>query len=89
MLPKAIEHFVQNEKVCRKIQAAVGEYDELTLGKKWKLRWFGHVSRSSGVVKTILQDTVKGEKDADRRRSGKTISKSGQEWTFPAQLRQL
>ena len=26
---------------------------------------------------------------ADRRRGGKTISKSGQEWTLPAQLGQL
>ena len=38
-----------NEEVCREIQAAIGEYDELlTLVKKWKLRWFLHVSRSSG-----------------------------------------
>ena len=35
---------VTNEEVCRKIQAAIGEYDELlTLVKKRKLRWFGHV----------------------------------------------
>ena len=27
---------VTNEKVCRKVQAAIGEYDELTLVKKWK-----------------------------------------------------
>ena len=27
--------------------------------------------------------------NADRRRGGKTISKSGQEWTLPAQLGQL
>ena len=39
---------VTNEEVRRKIQAAIGEYDELlTLVKKRKLRWFGHVSRSS------------------------------------------
>ena len=31
----------------------------------------------------------KKEKEADRRRGGKTISKSGQEWTSPAQLGQL
>ena len=38
----------------------------------------------------MLQGTVKGkEKEADRRRGGKTISKSGQEWTLPAQLGQL
>ena len=51
---------VTNEEVRRKIQAAIGEYDELlTLVKKRKLRWFGHVSRSSGLAKTILQGTVK------------------------------
>ena len=73
-----------NEEVSRKMQAAIGEHDELTLVKKQKLRWFGHVSRSSGLAKIILQRTVKGQKkkEADRRRGGKTISKSGQEWTY-------
>ena len=43
---------VTNEEVRRKIQAAIGEYDELlTLVKKRKLRWFGHVSRSSGLAR--------------------------------------
>ena len=54
---------VTNEEVRRKIQAAIGEYDErLTLVKKRKLRWFGHVSRSSGLAKTILQGKVKGKR---------------------------
>ena len=80
---------ITNEEVRRKIQAVIGEYDDLqTLVKKRKLRWFGHTSRSSGLAKTILQGTVRGKK-ADRRRSGKTISKSGQEWTLTAQLGQL
>ena len=36
---------VTNEEVRRKIQAAIGEYDELLiLIKKRKLRWFGYVS---------------------------------------------
>ena len=36
---------VTKEEVQRKIQAAIGEYDELLiLVKKPKLRWFGHVS---------------------------------------------
>ena len=43
---------VTNEEVRREIQAAIGEYDELlTLVKKGKLGWFGHVSRSSGLSK--------------------------------------
>ena len=54
---------VTNEEVRRKIQAVIGEYDELlTLVKKRKLRWFGYVSRSSGLAKTILQGTVKGKR---------------------------
>ena len=54
---------VANEEVRRKIQAAIGEYDELlTLVTKRTLKWFGHVSLSSGLAKTILQGTVKGKR---------------------------
>ena len=52
---------VINDEVRRKI-SAIGKYmyDELlTLVKKRKVRWFGHVSRSSGLAKTILQGSVK------------------------------
>ena len=75
----------------RKIQAAVREYDELlALVRKWKLRWFCHVSRSSGLAKMILQGIEKGKKEeVDIRRGGKAILKSGQEWTLPAQQGQL
>ena len=64
MLREPIEHsykdHVTNEEVHRKIQAAIGEYDKLlTLVQKLKLRWFGHISRSSGIAKTILQGKVK------------------------------
>ena len=49
------------EEVRRKIQAATGEYGErLILIKKQKQRWFFHVSKSSGLAKTILQDKRKG-----------------------------
>ena len=52
-----------NENVRRKIRADTGKYDDfLTLVKKRKLRWFGHISISSGLAKTILQGTVKGKK---------------------------
>ena len=59
-------------EVRRKIQAAIGEYDELlTLVQNRKLRWFGHVSRSSGLPKTILhmlQGTVKGKRKRGRQK---------------------
>ena len=41
---------VTNEEVRRKIQVAIGEYDGVLIRvKKQKLRWFGHVSRYSGL----------------------------------------
>ena len=63
-----------------KVQAAIGEYDELlTLVKKRKLRWFGHVSRSSGLAKTILQGTVKGKRKRGRQK--KRWEDNIKEWT--------
>ena len=48
--------YVTYEEVRKKIQAAIRDYVELlTLVKKRKLRWFGHVSRSSGLAKITLQ----------------------------------
>ena len=59
---------VTNEEVRRKIQAAIGEYDELlALVKKRKLRWFGHISRASGLAKTILHGTVTGKRRHERQ----------------------
>ena len=69
-----------NEEVHRKIRAATGEYDEpLTLVKKRKLRWFGHVSRSSDLAKTILQGTVKGQRKRGRQK--KRWEDNIKEWT--------
>ena len=71
---------VTNEEVRRKIQAAIGEYDELlALVKKRKLRWFDHVSMSSGLAKTILQGTVKGKRKRGRQK--KRWEDNIQEWT--------
>ena len=47
---------VTNEEVRAKTQQAIGPHkDVLTIVKRRKLLWYGHVSRSSGLVKTILQ----------------------------------
>ena len=73
MLPSiSYKDHVTNEEVRRKIQAAIGGYDELlTLVKKRKLRWFYHVSRSAGLAKTILQGTVKGTKKKEKKKKKK------------------
>ena len=77
---------VTNEEVRAKIQQAIGRHEDLlTIVKRRKLQWYGHVSRSSGLAKIILQGTVKGEEDkADRRRGGKTTSGNGQAWSSPS-----
>ena len=60
--------------------AAIGENDEpQTLVKKQKLSWFGHVSRSSGLAKTILQGTMKGKRKKGREK--KSWEDNIKEWT--------
>ena len=55
------EDHVTIEEVRAKIQQAIGAHEDLlTVIKRRKLQWYGHVSRSSGLAKTILQGTVKG-----------------------------
>ena len=50
-----------NEEACAKVHQAIGPHkDLLTTVKRRKLQWNGHVSRSSGLAKTILQGTVRG-----------------------------
>ena len=50
-----------NQEVCAKIQQAIGPHEDLlTIVTRRKLQWYGHVSRSSVLAKTILQGTAKG-----------------------------
>ena len=59
---------VTNKEVCAKIQQAIGPHkDLLTMVKRCKLQWYGYVSRSSGLAKTILQGTVKEGRQRKRR----------------------
>ena len=60
---------VTNEEVRNRNQNAIGVHDDLlTMVKKRKLRWYGHISRSPGMVKTILQGTVKGARRRGRQK---------------------
>ena len=70
---------VTNEEVCAKIQQAVGLHEDLTIIKRCKLQWYGYVSHSSGLAKTILQGTVKGGRRQGRQR--KRWEDNIREWT--------
>ena len=70
---------VTNEEVRAKIQQAIGPHEDLPIVKRRKLQWYGHVSRSSGLAKTILQGTVKGGKRQGRQR--KRWENKIREWT--------
>ena len=71
---------VTNEEVRAKIQQAIGSHEYLlTIVKRRKLQWYGHVSRSSGLAKTILHGTVKGGRRQGRQR--KMWEDNIREWT--------
>ena len=69
-----------NQEVRAKIQQAIGSHEDLlTIVKRRKLQWHGHVSHSPGLAKTILQDTVKGGRRQGRQR--KSWEDNVREWT--------
>ena len=71
ILPISYKDHVTNEEVRAKIQQAIGPHEDLLMiVKRFKLQWYGHVSRSSGLAKTILQGTVKGGRRQGRQRKG-------------------
>ena len=78
MLP--YKDHVTNEEIRAKIQQAIGPHEDLlTIVKRGKLQWCGHVSRSSRLAKTTLQGTVKGG-----RRQGRQLKRwedNTREWT--------
>ena len=60
---------VTNEEVRSRIRQVIGKHDDLlTIVKKRKLKWYGHVTRSNGLAKTILQGTVQGGRRKGRQR---------------------
>ena len=71
---------VTNQEVRDKIQQAIGpQKDLLTVIKRHKLQSYGHVSRSSGLAKTILQGTEKEGIKQGRQR--KRWEDNIREWT--------
>ena len=79
-----------NEHIHNKIQDVIGKHDDsLNIVMKRNLRWYGHISRASGMVKTILQGTAKEQEGMeDRERRGKQyygLDKAGY-WHFEDRL---
>ena len=74
------EDHVTSEEFHAKIQQAIGPHEDLlTIVKRRKLQWYGHVSRSSGLAKTILQGTVKGgRRQGEHKKRGQDNIR---EWT--------
>ena len=71
---------VTSEEVCTNIQQAIRPHEDLlTIVNRRKLKWSGHVSRSSGLAKTILQGTV--QEGRRQGRQGKRWEDDIREWT--------
>ena len=75
-----IQDHVTNEEVRAKIQQAFEPHEDLlTIVKRRRQQWYGHVSRSPGLAKTILQSKVKGGKRQGGQR--KRWEDNIREWT--------
>ena len=60
---------ISNGEVRSRIQKAIGPYEELlSTVKRRKMKWYGHVTRASGLAKTVLQGTVRGGRRRGRQR---------------------
>ena len=84
MLPQTPWHLVQrSHKPMRKWKPELettGPYEDLlTSVKRFKLKWYGYVTQSSGLAKTILQGTVQGGRRRGRQR--KRWEDHIKEWT--------
>ena len=73
ILSISYKDYVTNEEVRAKVQQAIGPHEDLlTIVRRRKVQWYGHVSRSSGLAKTILQDGKKGEEEKSDKGRGRT-----------------
>ena len=71
---------VTNEEVRYRIRQAIGPYEDiLTTVKTRKLRWYEHITRSTGPAKMILQGTVQGGRRRGRQK--KRWEDNITEWT--------
>ena len=75
---------ITNEEMKARIRNAIGpQGDILTSAKRPKLKWYGHVTRSSGLARTFLQGAVQGGSRRGRQRKqweGNIKEWTGLEW---------
>ena len=84
VLPQDITHLIQRPcyqqgSPCQDPAGDRTHENLLTIVNRRKLQWYGHVSRSEGLAKTILQGTVKGGRRQGRQR--KRWEDNIREWT--------
>lgn len=71
---------IRNEEIRDRVRSHIGEHENLiTTIRKRKLKWYGHVTRSSGLAKTILQGRIEGTRR--RGRPNKQWLHNITEWT--------
>ena len=71
---------ISNTDLHLKISEILGNTDSLmNTIKKRKLKWYGHLTRSNGLSKTILQGTIEGKRKQGRPK--KSWMDNIKEWT--------
>ncbi|GFS24017.1 retrovirus-related Pol polyprotein LINE-1 [Elysia marginata] len=79
------EH-ITNEELRRRIENAIGPHVNLwTIVRKWKMRWYGHISRLPDLAKNTMHGTVNG----GRKNAGMTTSKNGEDLSRRTPYRKL
>ena len=69
-----------NKEMKARTGNAIGPYEDLLNSmNRRKLKWYGHVTRSSGLAKTILQGAVQGGRQRGRQK--KRWEDNMKEWT--------
>ena len=79
---------ITNKEMETRTENAIGLYEDLmTSVKSRKLKWYGYVTQTSGLTKTVLQGTIQADAEPDRendeRKKNKNKQKNKQNKTKP------
>ena len=74
---------ITNEEVKARIGNAIGPYEDLlTSVKRRKLKWYEHVTRSSGLAKTIYPTGTSSRRET-KRQTVETMGRQHQRVDWP------